>query len=266
MRKFALISAMCVPFLGSTAHSAVYETQLPTELYGTLNQHDLSVSMACGPASTANALAYMRNANSALYFNLLPTPDYSNLVSLGNTLAGPSYMGTDSVNGTWHDNLIASTVRYIEEYAPNQTTYAAQDYWSWSHQTQPTWVQSIIPTWEFLYQNILAGDAIEILLTYHAGGGHSVTVNGLAWNDSDNDSVIDSAEDAQLYFMDPWTGTEQYAHIWQTSRNSSLETDYSNSWVSTAFAVTVPEPTSLGILAMTLLSMQLTRRVRRVLP
>jgi hypothetical protein len=264
--KFSSISACCLAaFWGALACPLAadsYDVQLSPALYGNLCQLDMSVypSWACGPASTANELAYMQHANSVLYPGLLPASDYAGLVSLGNTLAGPSYMATDNINGTWHDTLIAATVSYIESRSPGCTTYAAQDYWSWVHKSKPSWVQSGTPTWEFLLQDLQAHDAIDILLTYHAGGGHYVTVNGLTWNDADADDIIDSTENARLYFMNPWTGQEANAHLWQTSRNGTLETDYSSSWVSTIFAATVPEPATLLLLACG--GMALMRRKR----
>ena len=233
------------------ARATNYYVMLQTNLFGNLDQHDLSIypTMACGPASTANALNYMQAINPVLYPNLVPSGGYSGLISLGDTLAGSTYMATDNVNGTWHDSLIAGAVKYIETYSPSVTTYAAQDYWTWSHQTEPSWVTDTLPTWNFLYQGLVAQDAVEILLTYHAGGGHFVTPNGLSWDDSNSDGIIQSSENARLFFMNPWTGSETSAHIWQTGLNTQLETDYSSSYITTAFEVTVPEPSAVWLLA-----------------
>ena len=237
---------------GATPASATnYYVMLQTNLFGNLDQHDLSIypTMACGPASTANALDYMEAINPILYPNLIPSGGYSGLVSLGDTLAGSTYMNTDNVNGTWHDSLIAGAVKYIETNSPSVTTYAAQDYWTWSHQTKPSWVTYATPTWSFLYQGLAAQDAVEILLTYHSGGGHFVSPNGFSWNDVNSDSIIQSNENARLYFMNPWTGAETSAHIWQTGLNTQLETDYSSSYITTVFEVTVPEPSAAWLLA-----------------
>jgi len=233
------------------ALATVYSVQIPSNGYGNLNQHDMTVlpTMACGPASTANALLYLQNAAPNVYDSkLTPSAGYGGLISLGDTLAGPGYMKTDSVNGTWHDNLIIGTKNYIESKVPGQTSYSAQDYWSWSHQTRPAWAQSVTPTWNFIYQALTISDAVDILLTYNSGGGHFVTVNGFSWNDSDGDNIIDSGENARLYFINPWTGAAENNHIWQTSLNGSIQTDYSSSWISSAFAISVPEPSAFALL------------------
>jgi hypothetical protein len=254
-RLFRWLAGFCAVavlfFTTASASAANYYAMLQTNLYGDLNQHDLTLypTMSCGPASAANALAYMQAFNPAYYSNLVPGGGYSGLLSLGNTLVGTNYMSTDNVNGTWHDNLIAGEVKYIEGLDPNVTVYSAQDYWSWSHQTRPSWVSYATPTWNFLYQDLLDNDAIEILLTYYGGGGHFVTVNGFAWNDINSDGIIDSSENARLYFMNPWTGSETNVHIWQSGAGAELETDYGSSWISTTFAASVvPEPSAAELL------------------
>ena len=256
-------AALLLPAL--PARAANYYIMLQTNLYGNLDQHDMSIypTMACGPASTANAFKYLQSFNPTAYSSLVPGSGYSGLVSLGDTLAGATYMNTDGTDGTWHDNLIMGAVSYIETNAPSLTTYSAQDYWSWSHQDQPSWATTITPRWNFLYQGLVAQDAIEILLTYNAGGGHFVTPNGFSWNDVNDDGIIQSGENAQLYFMNPWTGSETNAHIWQTNLNTRLETDYSSSYISTIFEVTVPEPSAAWLLAASVPALLWFRRRKR---
>lgn len=244
-RMVACMVVAAFVFAAAPAPAATYNVMLQTNLFGNLDQHSLTPypTMSCGPASAANAMAYMEAYNPTLYPNLVPGGGYSGLISLGNTLAGTNYMDTTDSDGTWHDSLIAGDVKYIEGLYPNVTTYAAQDYWSWSHQTQPSWVTTGTPTWNFLYQDLVDRDAIEILLTYYGGGGHFVSVNGFSWNDVNDDGIIDSSENARLYFMNPWTGSETNVQIWQTGAGTQLKTDYSSSWISTAFeASVVPEP------------------------
>ncbi|MGA2137744.1 MAG: PEP-CTERM sorting domain-containing protein [Verrucomicrobiia bacterium] len=235
----------------SQAFATDYSVQIPSNEYGNLNQHNMLVfpTMSCGPASTANALLYLQNAAPSIYDSkLTPSAGYGGLISLADTLAGPGYMNTDSSNGTWHDNLIMATKNYIESEVPGQTSYSAQDYWSWSHQTRPAWAQSVTPTWQFIYQALTISDAVDILLTYNSGGGHYVTANGLSWDDSNGNNIIDDGENALLYFMNPWTGAEANTHIWQASLNGPVQTDYSSSWISTAFAISVPEPSAFALL------------------
>jgi hypothetical protein len=233
---------MLVAGAGSPTLAVTYNVTIPSNQYGNLNQHDMHVypTMACGPASSANSLDYLQNAFPDIYgTSLVPTPGYNGLITVGDTLAGPSYMQTDSVNGTWHDNLIVGMKNYIEGRVSGETSYSAEDYWSWAHQTQPNWAQTMTPQWNFIYQQLTNDANVQILLTYNAGGGHFVTVNGLNWNDADGDGVIDSSEGAQLSFVNPWTGTVGTAQVWQTSLNGRIETDYSSSWISMVYAMNV---------------------------
>lgn len=262
-RRYVIL--ICVLFgAASPGFAASYDVSLPAVLYGNLNQHDMTSypSMACGPASVTNALDYTQNANPTVYgTSLIPTAGYNGLKSVANTLTGSSYMKTDNTNGTWHDNLIIATENYIESRVPGKTTYAAQDSWGWSHQTTvPSWVQITTPTFGFMYDALTAGDAIEILLTYNSGGGHFVTVRGLTWSDLDGDGMIESSENAKMHIVNPWTGLTQDLHIWQSSLGGSINTDYSSSWVSTAFAWTVPEPATFTLLVISGLAMLRRRR------
>ncbi|HVM62109.1 MAG TPA: PEP-CTERM sorting domain-containing protein [Verrucomicrobiae bacterium] len=250
----------------SQAFATGYSVQIPSNEYGNLNQHDMPVlpTMSCGPASVANALLYLQNAAPNTYDSkLVPSAGYGGLISLADTLAGPGYMNTDSVNGTWHDNLIMATKNYIESEVPGQTSYSAQDHWSWSHQTHPAWAQSVTPTWQFIYQALTLRDAVDILLTYNSGGGHFVTVNGFSWNDSNGNNIVDSGENAEIYFMNPWTGAEASNHIWQTSLNGAIETDYSSSWISSAFTISVPEPSAFALLFVGAVGFSVCARGRR---
>lgn len=247
----------------SAGSSAVISVNIPGYEYGDLDQHDMTVypTMACGPASVVNGLVYLQTSFPSVYgTRLVPNISYSGLESLGNKLAGPGYMNTDSTNGTWHDELMAGTVRYIQSVAPGSTLFAAQDYWSWTNESRPSWMTYKTPTWNFIYNALVANSDVELLFTYQSGGGHFVTARGLYWNDLNNDGIIQSSEGAQLYFINPWTGANDSTQIWQTS-SGAIDTAYSDSWISVAFSLTeVPEP---DIAALLLLGMGVAVLIRR---
>ena len=90
---------------------------------------------------------------------------------------------------------------------------------------------------------------MQLLLTY-GGGGHVVTLDGFSWNDANGDGIIQSTENAQVSLIDPWTGLAAAAQV-KSMADGSLQVVYNGQGeISSAFAISVPEPSSVGLLAM----------------
>jgi hypothetical protein len=95
-------------------------------------------------------------------------------------------------------------------------------------------VASAIPTWDFLYYELVHCEDVEILFSW-TEGGRFVTPSSFHWNDVDNNLVIDLSENATIDFVNPWTGALGVSQIWQTSLGGQIETDYaSGAWISMA--------------------------------
>jgi hypothetical protein len=254
---------------------AVYSVQMPTALFGTLDQHDLSASYAqfgsgaaskaCGPTAGLNSLVYLQNAFGSSYGNSLVTPTTSDLdrngivnaydswvFTAGSELAATTTMNTTLTNGTWHDNFIQGLARYAEARAPGRTQYLAQDYWAptyWGNapatKTQPDWVQGQTPTWSFLYDSLAKSAAVNVLFSANVGtSGHYVTVTGLTWDTSTNAGT--------LAYVNPWTGGFEQTGI-RLNGSGRLSTDYfgtNGSWIGLAEALVplraVPENSPAG--------------------
>lgn len=258
----------------SPALATLWEIDKGAELYGWLDQDDIPSnsqgnigSMACGPTAAVNSFVYLEKKYSYLYGSLLIPDtvnndiyDYSELIAVANTLIGSDYMKTTIQNGTEHDDFIMGKQKYINQQAPNTTTYLAQDFWAkdyWSADVwgiRPWWVDPIIPTWGFIYQELLHCEDVEILL--NGGYNHYLTLYGLSWNDQTNKGLIQ--------FIDPGTGAKGSADVWL---DMSFVYENSTSWLRTSYGgresqITVvvsespvPEPSSLMLMALGVLLM-----------
>jgi hypothetical protein len=249
---------------------AVYSMQMPTALFGTLDQHDLSASYSqfgsdatstvCGPTAGLNSLVYLQNAFGNSYGTSLVSPTTSDLdrngvvnaydswvFTAGSGLAAATTMNTTLTNGTWHDNFIQGLARYTEERAPGRTQYLAQDYWAptyWGNapatRTQPDWVKGQTPTWSFLYDSLAKSAAVNVLFSANVGtSGHYVTVTGLTWDTTTNAGT--------LAYVNPWTGGFEQTGM-RLNGSGRLATDYfgtNGSWIGLAQALvplrSVPE-------------------------
>ncbi len=252
---------MLAAFLAVPASADIWEIQKPIELYGTLSQNDPLLvdllgpdiaSMACGPVAVTNSFVYLENAYPQIYNQSLTNGDPAGTAAL---LA--QMMGTDPVNGTWGDALIYWKMRYIDERLPGSTYYSAQTNWGWNVTDEfgqpvapPDWVEFTKPTWEWLYEELVACEDVEILLTYDSGGGHFVTLTSFHWDDVNNDGIIQMVEDAWIDFIDPMTGMVAYADIWD--EGGSIETTYGgSSWISMAVKESpTPEPGTMLLLGL----------------
>lgn len=257
----------------------VYNVQKETQLYGNLKQGDIPVwgNVACGPTAAINSFVYLQNKYPTVYDSkLIGDADndgipntYQDLIAVANTLGGPNYMNTIAMNTTWHDDFIWGKRAYIEQVAPNVTTYAAQDFWNWNNpqRPKPAWVQQGYPTWDFLYNELLNCQDVEILLTW-GDGGHYLTLTSFHWSDLDWDGIIDQNENAWIDYIDPCTGAWGQTNIWHSFVGGGqwkIETNYYSSWISMAVKESpVPEPGSLLVLGSGLASLLgLFRKTRR---
>jgi hypothetical protein len=196
--------------LGREASAAVYDVHLDRYLYGTLNQNDLPFSGGCAPSATTNALCYLQNGYPSVYgSSLLPTPGYSGLMSVAETLASPEYMRTNlGFGGTSSTDQFQGMYKYVEERAPGVTDYHAQwngwfrESW-WLFGSQPSWIESRWPTWQFIYQSLLGG--APVIFGESRGdwmGGHMLAAYEFLWNDANDDGIMQRSEGAELSFVD----------------------------------------------------------------
>lgn len=245
--------------LTSLFPAQAYNFQKDLSSYGYLSQLIIpSVSnYYCGPVSAVNSFVYLENKYPTIYDDLLVPGNNlvtSNLVNVALTLGGSGYMGTDLNGTTYADDFIWGKMTYIEQKATNKTIYAAQDKWSWGNPNpKPSWVTSnVYPTWSFLYNELVACEDVEMLLSW-TNGGHYVTLSSFHWNDANTNNIIDSGE-GFIDFIDPWGGLCRTNQIWQGT-GGRIEVSYDGfthaggvAWISMAVAESVPEPSTCALI------------------
>lgn len=269
MSRFKLaIAVLCAGALvacvtaGWAQEPPTYDIQKDTALYGNLNQNHIPIwgGVACGPTAAVNSFVYLQNAYPGFYDSYLigdadgnGNPNtYQDLIAVAQTLGGAAYMNTIANNTTWHDDFIWGKQAYIENQVAGVTIYAAQDIWAWTNHAIPAWVSPVYPTWDFIYNELVACEDVEILLTW-TDGGHYLTLTSFSWTDLDLDGIIDFNEAASIDYIDPWTGAWGQTNIWHAMVGDQwkIETGYNTyaPWISMAVSESpVPEPSALLVL------------------
>lgn len=222
----------------------------PQILYGKLDQNPLGTN-TCGPTATANSFAYLERAYPETYRRLLVPdipgePDFgtAELTSVAEELKG--FMGWDPT-GVSTQGMIEGKALYFDIYAPGTTELGAMMKGTWSG-TQPKWVKDgLAPTWEWLNEQLLSCEDVEIAIKPDGGGtGHVLTLTGMTWQD-DGDGNIESGE-ATIDYINPDGGVAQQSSIFMSG--GQLWTSYNGSMWSVDAAVkeSVPEPATLCML------------------
>jgi hypothetical protein len=277
MKKFSiLLLALSAWVLGNcllapTDAAANISRSIDANLYGYLNQHDLTVykEVACGPTAVVNSLVYLQNQSNfgGSYGNKL-VPGV--LRDVGDRLIGSSYMCTTLADGTFADRLAYGKHTYIEEKVAGITTYEAQSCWGWTHapegEAKPDWYQTYTtPTKDFISDALGNIADVEILLQWIENGkdhGHYLTVNSFNWTDNNGNLTIDKYE-STIGYINPWVGAWGSSYLWE--QGGKMYTDYAtDSWIGAVVAVhgplVIPEPATLLLLGLGGLTLLRKRR------
>ncbi len=273
MRKL-ILSIFILCLLAANANATLYDIDkdLGHVLYGKLAQNDPALialvgapvaGVACGPVAVTNSYRYLENQYPGVYGNNLTG---GNLAQTAATLCG--LMGTVPPGGTFWDDLIWYKMNDIESKVPGKTVYEAQrnPAWNWAiwdvpNAVEPSWVTPILPTWQFIWNELSDCEDLEILLSW-ADGGHYLTVKSFLWNDANNDFIIQQAEGATFDYIDPCNGAVAVSGLWQTAYGGILETDYNmyGPTITMAVSESIPEPYTLGLLLIGGLALLRRRR------
>ena len=257
---FLLALMLIIGLTSSNAQAIVYDIEKDWTLYGDLNQNLIPGigSMACGPTAAVNSFVYLENQYPGIYdHNLVPDlnadgvyHDTDDMIAVAQTLAESGYMNMTMADGTFHDNFIYGKWKYMEEQAPGMTIYDAQDTWDWTRPpvAAPDWFEKKNPTWEFIYNQLVGCEDLEILLSFFGDGGHYLTLTSFYFDDGNNNGIIEVDEDAWVDFIDPWTGAWGQASIHDGTQ--WLETDYyTGGWITMAASQSpIPEPTTIFLM------------------
>jgi hypothetical protein len=261
-------------------------------------EYDHVGPMACVPTSATNALTYLQNARPDLFGAALTGATYADWIATDATLISPAYMDTTPSGGTYFRTIPSALTTYFTA-DPARNFSAVQfsgmflpGYWT-SQYPQPSYIASGVPTWSFLYGALAAQSAVMLSVIYANGDGHELLLSGFQWLDANSDGIIQFDENATLSFVDPLDPSATYpggdpgggakfttGHVWFDSAIDGLKLNYSqyqgglpyNSAdyqsytlsIDDAFTIAaVPEPASLALTALGLLTFAIAKRRKR---
>ncbi len=116
----------------------------------------------------------------------------------------------------------------------------------------------------FLFNELNDCKDVEILIV-DGDLGHYLTVTGLVWNDGNGDQLIQAAENASIFYIDPATGAPAFSPIGgQVNPGDPVRVSYPNfpqaELVMTVSESPIPEPMTLSLLALGALAALRKRR------
>jgi len=240
-KRFSTVSALAlitfVLLVGPALAAPIsYNVDLNTDnQFGGLKQTDVTGcegdpagQLACGPAAAVNSFVFLENVYPKTYDHKLTdqgkATEYENWVATANILAGAAFMGCAECNGgTSRQDFFDGKKKYLEQKAPGSTTYKT------AGNPAPRSIGTIPFSW--LFGELKAGEDVEVVVTYlDANGnriaGHFLTLTDLHWTDTQPDNVVDRAENARMSFVDPATGSDSDAQIYQKVAGGSLFSSY----------------------------------------
>jgi hypothetical protein len=244
--------------------ATVYNVQVDTSIYGRENQNNVGAppggggANSCVPTSVANGFQYLQTRFPAYNNALVP----GTLVETGSNLAY-NYLSTSSDTGTTGTNWIDGKRDYLEQVAPGVTTYAGQVSQGFYGGTLAGVQKGTDPTWQFLFDQLVRGAAIEIGIIPAAGGiGHALSLTSFHWTDANDDGIIQQAEGGQIDVIDPAAPDNvTWISVWQAANGAPLQLDYSNQAYTTVLAIAqLPTPGVTVLVAMGLVAAGRRRR------
>ena len=174
-----LVSAVARDARAVPAGNIYNVDETTTAAFGTLDQANVGpngtggVNNFCAPTATMNSFTFLENAYPSVYGNLLMGGQASWQLA-GQLLVGATYMATDPNSGTSVANWVSGKVNYINNFAPNTTTFAGMGTGGYP------WLNGGNPTANFLLQQLRDGEDVEMAIFPTAGIGHVLTLS-LRW-------------------------------------------------------------------------------------
>jgi len=272
--------------------ATTYSVSENISYFGWLDQYSLNTATynyvgpeACVPTCATNAMTYLQNLAPGTFGTLLTGTTYESWMTTDALLASSNYMDTSPASGTYYNHIPYALNKYLvtdKGFASVQFSGMFESFqWTDFPYNKPSYITDGTPTTAFLLNALTENKATLISIKYGTGGGHELLASGLNWTDSNDDGVIQEAENAVLYFVDPLDSSATYTdgqpsggakftqgHIWNSGAlsTSELKLNYNQyggslpysggnysytglTTINTAFVIAVPEP-SAGLLML----------------
>jgi outer membrane autotransporter protein len=223
-----------------TSADALYEAGNDYNLYGHLYQYDVPVigDSACCPTSAINSFTYLQNQYPGVYGTSLTSSPPT--IAEVQKIAGPDYLnwqpGLFGSGGVAIPYAMWGRYLYIESRLPFQTRYSYQvatkdgqplhgdkigNPWPANRPLPtPNSPGIIVPTWQFIFDNLQKGADLGVGVTYLNDGiatdGHCLTLSRFSFDDKNNNGIIDKGE-GSVSFVDPASKNEVTCNVWQNS-------------------------------------------------
>ena len=272
-------AGVLVSLLTANAQPGWIQVSFPWASYGHVYNTDTGGAGGigqnwCAPTATANSFVFLETQYPQVYHNWLTG---GNPVTMRNSLAngwlspgglqrpGMIVGGGGSSFQSWWENK----VWYIEDYAPNTTTFAGMV------ESDPTlWYRGGdltrgSPTWGFLWRELSDGEDIEIGIDLGTSTGHALTLSSMKFQDGNSNGMWDPGEARQIDYVDPNNPMNTYwATVQPNLVGGRLQFWWNNGganpaqWatIDLAYAESVPEPAALSLLAFGAAALMIFRR------
>lgn len=292
MSRTSFILGICLFSCSTLPAQTVYNVMENTAYFGWFDQYSLDNSTyhfvgneACVPTSSTNAMTYLQNLAPGYFGTALTGSTYSSWLATDALLITPDYMDTKPNDGTYYNHIPYALNKYIVEdngfSAVQFSGIFPTNYWGTGNYAQPSFMSDGNPTSAFFLNSLGAGNATIFSILYGgSGGGHELLAAGLEWTDANDDGIIQSSENATLYFVDPLDPADYdingepvsgpkttSGHVWYDANDDFLKLDYnqyqgqlpyqsgnySNTGtvkIDTVFAIAVPEPATAILLLL----------------
>jgi len=257
-RILGITAVLTTSMFGVWADTIYTVDETTTAAFGTVDQSLVppgNGAMSCVPTATMNSFVWLQNAYPAIF-----GVDMNNLPALqGGTgswqaaaglLASANYMNTSANNGTTLPNWIFGKISYLNTYAPGIILFAGMDSLS-AAETRPMWDTNANPTVSFLYQELQAGEDVELGIYPLDMVGHALTLTGLMWDDANNNGAFDGTDTLTLSTIDPANPLVNTPLMLTPGNPMKISGGpYDGYSLEVALAESVPEPATAGLLLL----------------